>query len=96
MTFISIIFLFPAAPDTTVAEMNYTVVVIGGTLILSIVWYYFPKVRRVMVLGNGELTAQSMAASIGSVGRFRRSRAPTTYRPARARRIWSTSTRKSA
>jgi hypothetical protein len=57
MTFISIIFLFPAAPATTVAEMNYTVVVMGGTLILSLVWYYFPKVCRAIFLGNGELTA---------------------------------------
>jgi hypothetical protein len=38
-----IVFLFPASPQTNVASMNYTVVVLGGILILSVIWYYFPK-----------------------------------------------------
>ncbi|EGO02856.1 hypothetical protein SERLA73DRAFT_165793 [Serpula lacrymans var. lacrymans S7.3] len=42
MTFMNIVFFFPTTPQTTVAEMNYTVVVLGGTLILSLAWYYFP------------------------------------------------------
>jgi hypothetical protein len=45
MTFISIVFLFPGTPDVEVGSMNYTAVVLGGTIILSLVWYYFPKVR---------------------------------------------------
>ena len=39
----SIVLLFPATPRTDVPNMNYTVVVLGGTLFLSLVWYYFPK-----------------------------------------------------
>jgi len=42
MVFMTIVFLFPATPQTTVQEMNYTVVVLGGVLLLSLVWYYFP------------------------------------------------------
>jgi hypothetical protein len=44
MFFISLVFLFPASLPTGVGSMNYTVVVFGGTIILSLVWYYFPKV----------------------------------------------------
>lgn len=43
MSFMGIVFLFPTLPQTDVADMNYTVVVMGGTLLLSLVWYYFPK-----------------------------------------------------
>jgi len=43
MTFIIIVFLFPASPDPTSATMNYTVVVLGGTLTLAILYFYFPK-----------------------------------------------------
>ncbi|KAI1790578.1 APC amino acid permease [Ganoderma leucocontextum] len=42
MTFISIVLLFPASPGPAVVGMNYTVVVLGGVLVLSLVWYYFP------------------------------------------------------
>jgi len=42
MIFLSIVFFFPTTPKTDVAEMNYTVVVLGGVLILSLVWYYCP------------------------------------------------------
>lgn len=37
-----VVFLFPSTPDTDVADMNYTVVVLFGTLFLSVAWYYFP------------------------------------------------------
>jgi len=43
MTFMSIVFLFPTTPHTDTTNMNYTVVVLGGVMILSLVWYYFPK-----------------------------------------------------
>jgi len=43
MLFMGIVFLFPSSPHTDVADMNYTVVVMGGTLLLSLTWYYFPK-----------------------------------------------------
>jgi len=42
MVFMTIVFLFPTTPQTSVQEMNYTVVVLGGVLLLSLVWYYFP------------------------------------------------------
>ena len=38
-----IVFLFPAAPSPTSHTMNYTVVVVGGTLTLSLGYYLFPK-----------------------------------------------------
>ena len=43
MTFTGIAFLFPAAPTVEVGDMNYTVVVLGGVLIFSLIYYYFPK-----------------------------------------------------
>ncbi|PIL25895.1 transporter [Ganoderma sinense ZZ0214-1] len=42
MSFISVVLLFPTSPGPVVADMNYTVVVLGGVLVLSVVWYYFP------------------------------------------------------
>ncbi|KAJ8522185.1 hypothetical protein ONZ45_g1230 [Pleurotus djamor] len=42
MFFMIIVFLFPATPQTDAQDMNYTVVVMGGVLFLSILWYYFP------------------------------------------------------
>jgi len=38
----NIAYFFPTTPQTDVANMNYTVVVLGGMLFLSVVWYYFP------------------------------------------------------
>ncbi|KAJ7579288.1 amino acid/polyamine transporter I [Mycena floridula] len=43
MTFMSIVFFFPTTPQTDVEDMNYTIVVLGGIMILSVAWYYFPK-----------------------------------------------------
>ncbi|KAI0944536.1 hypothetical protein AcW1_002218 [Taiwanofungus camphoratus] len=43
MAFMGVVFLFPTTPHTDTQDMNYTVVVLGGILILSLVWYYFPK-----------------------------------------------------
>ncbi|KAF8152247.1 APC amino acid permease [Crassisporium funariophilum] len=42
MGFMGIVFLFPSSPKPTVADMNYTAVVLGGVILLSLVWYYFP------------------------------------------------------
>jgi len=42
MIFMTIVFLFPTTPQTSVQEMNYTVVVLGGVLLLSLVWFYLP------------------------------------------------------
>ncbi|KAG2100162.1 amino acid permease-domain-containing protein [Suillus discolor] len=42
MAFMILVFFFPAIPQTTAQEMNYTVVVLGGFMFLAISWYYFP------------------------------------------------------
>jgi hypothetical protein len=42
MTLTSIVFFFPTTKHTGASDMNYTVVVLGSVLILSLVWYYFP------------------------------------------------------
>lgn len=42
MVFMITVFFFPATPQTTTQEMNYTVVVLGGFLFLAISWYYCP------------------------------------------------------
>ncbi|KAF9507565.1 hypothetical protein BS47DRAFT_1366561 [Hydnum rufescens UP504] len=43
MSFISVAFLFPTTAQTTASNMNYSVVLIGGVLLGSVVWYFFPK-----------------------------------------------------
>ncbi|TRM63319.1 amino acid permease-domain-containing protein [Schizophyllum amplum] len=45
MTLMSVVFLFPATPLRAdyAANMNYSVVVLGGVLGLSLVYYYFPR-----------------------------------------------------
>ncbi|KAJ6619043.1 amino acid/polyamine transporter I, partial [Mycena sp. CBHHK59/15] len=47
MLFLGIAFLFPTSPQTDVADMNYTIVVLGGVLFLSVVWYYLSVVGGV-------------------------------------------------
>lgn len=42
MPFMLVIFLFPTVPSTSATTMNYTVVVLGGVLGLSLMWYYLP------------------------------------------------------
>ncbi|KAI6117455.1 amino acid permease-domain-containing protein [Pisolithus croceorrhizus] len=42
MPFMDIIFLLPTTPSTSATTMNYTIVVLGGVLGLSLVWYYLP------------------------------------------------------
>lgn len=43
MVFMQVVFFFPSTPDTDVQNMNYTVVVTGGVMLLSVAYYYFPK-----------------------------------------------------
>lgn len=43
MSSLGIVFLFPNDPGAGAVDMNYSVVVVGGTMVLSILWYYFPK-----------------------------------------------------
>lgn len=37
-----IAFIFPTEPAPAAADMNYTIVVLGGVMVLSIIYYYFP------------------------------------------------------
>ncbi|KAJ7268721.1 amino acid permease-domain-containing protein [Mycena haematopus] len=41
MIFMIVVFMFPAVPGPTSHSMNYTAVVVGGTLILSLGYYFF-------------------------------------------------------
>jgi hypothetical protein len=42
MTFMSLVFLFPVVPNPTAIDMNYSIVVLGGILVLSVIYFYFP------------------------------------------------------
>ena len=42
MMSMSIVFFFPMRKHTNAQGMNYTAVVLGGVLILSLVWFYIP------------------------------------------------------
>ncbi|KAF8130355.1 amino acid/polyamine transporter I [Boletus edulis] len=42
MVFMVVVLVFPTTPQTSTSNMNYTIVVLGGVLVLSFVWYYFP------------------------------------------------------
>ncbi|PBK92908.1 APC amino acid permease [Armillaria gallica] len=43
MIFMTVVFMFPLTPSPGVGNMNYTVVVQGGVLVLSAVYFYFPR-----------------------------------------------------
>ncbi|KAI0264622.1 APC amino acid permease [Gloeopeniophorella convolvens] len=43
MTFQLVVFMFPTDPNPTAATMNYSTVVWGGVLVLSLIYFYFPK-----------------------------------------------------
>jgi hypothetical protein len=72
-----IVFFFPTTPHTGVLSMNYTVVVLGGMLVLSIVWYYFPVYGGVHwftgpVSNIGKLNEENPSISRGSVEKMER------------------------
>ncbi|KAJ7260305.1 amino acid/polyamine transporter I [Mycena haematopus] len=43
MWFMTVVLMFPTAPDPVAQTMNYTVVVMGGVSFLALGYYYFPK-----------------------------------------------------
>ncbi|OJA18560.1 hypothetical protein AZE42_11538 [Rhizopogon vesiculosus] len=72
MAFMDIVFFFPTTPQTSVAGMNYTVVVLGGILFLSVVWYYFPVYGGVHwftgpVSNVGKVSEEAASSIRGSV-----------------------------
>ncbi|KDR73321.1 hypothetical protein GALMADRAFT_251941 [Galerina marginata CBS 339.88] len=64
MLFIVIVFMFPASPHPSSGNMNYTVVVLGGTLVLSIIYFYFPKYGGVNWFTGPIRTLESETSSI--------------------------------
>ena len=71
MIFMSIVFMFPSSPVTTAQDMNYTVVVLGGIMLLSVVWYFFPKYGGVYwftgpVPNVGVVPSESSMNGVGS------------------------------
>ncbi|KAG2143445.1 amino acid/polyamine transporter I [Suillus bovinus] len=68
MIIMDIVFFFPTTPQTDVANMNYTVVVLGGILFLSILWYYCPVYGGVHwftgPVSNLEKVSEESASSI--------------------------------
>jgi hypothetical protein len=44
LLFIIVVLMFPPDVDPTSTSMNYTVVVLGGWLLFSLVWYYLPVI----------------------------------------------------
>jgi len=42
MWFMTIVLLFPTAPNPIAQTMNYTVVVLGGVCAIALGYYYFP------------------------------------------------------
>ncbi|KAG6901948.1 hypothetical protein C0995_006470 [Termitomyces sp. Mi166 len=69
MFFMSIVIFFPTTPTTDAANMNYTVVLLGGILALSILWFYFPRYGGVYwftgPMANIDNTASESAYTIG-------------------------------
>lgn len=43
MIFNTTVFFFPSNPNPNAADMNYAVVVLGGTLGLALIYYYLPR-----------------------------------------------------
>jgi hypothetical protein len=43
MAFMGVVFLFPSVPGADSTDMNYAAPVLGGVLLLSLIWYYLPR-----------------------------------------------------
>ncbi|KNZ79759.1 hypothetical protein J132_08762 [Termitomyces sp. J132] len=64
MVFMSIVFFFPMSPTTDAQGMNYTVVVLGGTMLLSIIYFYFPKYGGVNCTRHSEEDRKDDATAV--------------------------------
>ena len=67
MIFMSIVLLFPATPQASPNSMNYSVVVFGGVIILSIIYYYLPKYGGVYWFNGPVSTIEDMNAGNGEI-----------------------------
>ncbi len=43
MMFATVIVFFPSVPGPSANEMNYATVVLGGVLLLALLYYFFPR-----------------------------------------------------
>ncbi|KAK0196788.1 APC amino acid permease [Armillaria mellea] len=64
MIFMTVVFMFPLTPSPGVANMNYTVVVQGGILVLSAVYFYFPKYGGMYWFKGPVSTVETPAAQV--------------------------------
>ncbi|KAF4564023.1 GABA-specific high-affinity permease [Pleurotus pulmonarius] len=67
MTFMAIALLFPSVPEADTRSMNYTIVVLGGVLVLSLAYYYCPVYGGVYWFAGPVLT---VARDINGARRF--------------------------
>lgn len=59
----TIVVMFPTAPNPDPASMNYTVVVLGGVLVLALVYYYFPAYGGIYWFKGPQSTLEKSASS---------------------------------
>ncbi|KAG9316243.1 amino acid permease-domain-containing protein [Chiua virens] len=71
MAFMLVIFCFPSSPGPDATTMNYTSVVLGGVVALSLVWYYFPVYGGVYWFQGPTSNLEVVASSSKSVGNHR-------------------------
>ncbi|SJL00752.1 related to UGA4-GABA permease-also involved in delta-aminolevulinate transport [Armillaria ostoyae] len=64
MIFMTVVFMFPLTPSPGVGNMNYTVVVQGGVLVLSAVYFYFPKYGGVYWFKGPVSTVEAPAVQV--------------------------------
>ena len=59
----TIVVMFPTSPSPDAAGMNYTVVVLGGVLLLALAYYYFPAYGGVFWFRGPQKTLESAVTS---------------------------------
>ena len=62
-----IVFLFPSDPAPAAPDMNYTIVVMGGIMALSLIYYYFPKYGGVNWFTGPVRTVPKTPSDSGSI-----------------------------
>ncbi|ETW76157.1 amino acid transporter [Heterobasidion irregulare TC 32-1] len=67
LVFNLVIIIFPTTPAPTAAEMNYTVAIWGGTIAISLVYYYFPRYGGRSWFRGPVSTLQETAFESGSI-----------------------------
>jgi len=73
MIFSIVILVFPTSPDPTAPVMNYTIVVLGGWILLCLIYYFFPVYGgihwfRGPVANIVDVASVQSKAEAGSVG----------------------------